>query len=228
MDEKPTKSAFVVSTILITILVVGCICGIFHQQKSFITSETEELDVDKTAAHWSRCPLPRIAMEPATSTSLAWNYYNALVDENSKTAVTARSFFSVPQNKKHDNKMKPRIPHRLIFTHKDNLLDCSNSASNSTPPQLYNLAENVKATLNAYSQIWPDLQFAFLTNDDCIDSINQTEPGLIPYFDGLKGKFSRLSILPFIQSTHLLLFFLVEFPYLVQECTKLIYAVRQI
>jgi hypothetical protein len=45
------------------------------------------------------------------------------------------------------------------------------------------MAENAKETVNIYSQIWDDLEFVFLTNDDCIHALNQTEPGLIPWFN---------------------------------------------
>ena len=77
----------------------------------------------------------------------------------------------------HDES-KPQIPHRIVFTHQDDLLDCSNLASKSTLRQLFNLAENAKATINAYARIWPNLQFIL---------INQTEPDLIQCFESLPG-----------------------------------------
>jgi len=72
-----------------------------------------------------------------------------------------------------------RIPRRLIFTHKDNLFDCSKS---TTKPELFTLAENAKATLNAYRRVWPDVDYTFLTDEDCIHALNQTEPDLIGWF----------------------------------------------
>ncbi len=88
-----------------------------------------------------------------------------------------------------DDESKLRIPHQLIWTHQDNLFDCLNLASNSTTPQLYELAENAKAAVNVYARIWPNLRFTFLTNDDCIDLINRTDPDLIPYFEYLPGMY---------------------------------------
>jgi len=131
-----------------------------------------------------RCNLPK-----STPT---WNYYDALVTANANTAGHAsRVTENAPnQVKGGEQLLSGRIPHRLIFTHKDNLFDCLKSASVSTPPELYNLAENAKATANAYSKIWPDLEVVFLSDGDCINALNQTEPGLIPWFNsGLEGMY---------------------------------------
>lgn len=129
------------------------------------------------------CPLPQ--------KTPSWNYYYALVHENSNTADHARQLTGSPLLYNDEGQgLKPRIPHRLIFTHKHNLFDCSISASISASPDLYNLAENAKATVNAYSKIWPDLEFKFLTDEDCLEALNQTQPGLIPWFNsGLAGEF---------------------------------------
>ena len=130
--------------------------------------------------------LPRCDSPNSTPT---WNYYNALVDENAKIARYARSYTPSPDKPPHgEEQTGGRIPHRLIFTHKRNLFDCANSASATTKPELHNLAENAKATINAYKAIWPDLEYVFLTDDDCIRALNETEPDLIGWFNsGLEG-----------------------------------------
>ena len=92
-------------------------------------------------------------------------------------------------NRKVDDESSTLIPHRLIFTHKYNLFDCSTSAHIMTPPDLYNLAENGKATVNAYRKIWPDLEVVFLTDEGCRRVINASEPRLLPYFEKLAGEF---------------------------------------
>ena len=149
-------------------------------------SNTEIAQSEQERRPLDRCPLP---MNDPT-----WNYYNALVDENFHTAYRAKgltsSIISLGSEAERRDESKARIPHRLIFTHKDNLLDCSKSASASTSPDLYNFAENTKATIRAYSKIWPDLEYIFLTDEDCLEALNQTEPFLIPWFNsGLAGAF---------------------------------------
>ncbi len=159
------------------------------------SKHTEDLAVDTTIALLPRCPLPMITNPTPATVLLAWDYYNALVDENSNIAFRARSLLSYARNEEHNrvlsenHESKLRILHQLIFTHPDNLFDCSNLASDSTSLQLYDLAQNAKATINVYTRIWPDLQFAFLTNDDSIDLINQTDPDLTPYFESVPGMY---------------------------------------
>eukprot|EP00578_Thalassiosira_sp_NH16_P027870 CAMPEP_0181085094 /NCGR_PEP_ID=MMETSP1071-20121207/5051_1 /TAXON_ID=35127 /ORGANISM="Thalassiosira sp., Strain NH16" /LENGTH=253 /DNA_ID=CAMNT_0023166883 /DNA_START=500 /DNA_END=1261 /DNA_ORIENTATION=+ len=58
-----------------------------------------------------------------------------------------------------------------------------------TPPGLYNLAENGKAIVNAYKQIWSDLEVVFLTDEECRRAINATEPRLLSHFERLTGMF---------------------------------------
>lgn len=118
-----------------------------------------------------------------------WNCHNDLVDENSYTVDRAnRAFHYVPNDNrsKEEHRFEDRIPHLLVFTHRYNLFDCSVSASNSTSPNLHTLAENAKATVKAYSRIWSDLHFVYLSDEDCIDALNRTEPGLIPFFNDVK------------------------------------------
>jgi len=121
---------------------------------------------------------PRCKQPDITPT---WNYYNILIHANQNTAERAsRITANPPTQVAVKGEEEPRIPHRLIFTHKDNLFDCSKS---TTKPELFNLAENAKATLNAYRRIWPDVDYTFLTDEDCIHALNQTEPDLIGWFN---------------------------------------------
>ena len=132
---------------------------------------------------------------PPHQNTSSWRYYNALVDTNLDTVAKAINLTDNPtittQQKQDNNNNNSSntvvgyskyIPHRLIFTHKENLFNCSISASNTTTPQLYTLAENAKATVNAYSKIWSDLEVVFLTDQDCLDALNEVEPDLIPFF----------------------------------------------
>lgn len=144
-----------------------------HYYRDDVSTEGHEQDEHQKEL-LSQCPLP--------FSSPALSYYHALVHENSATAERARRLPNCMMEE-NQSSASPRIPHRLIFTHKDNLFNCSKSASNSTPLELYTMAENAKETVNIYSQIWDDLEFVFLTNDDCIHALNQTEPGLIPWFN---------------------------------------------
>lgn len=146
-----------------------------------------------------RCPKPL--------NSPLWNYFDALVDENAEMAKKVGHIILASRTDSNtDNETKGeefgegdgannnQIPHRLIFTHKDNLFNCSISASNSTmSPNVHTLAENAKATVRAYHQIWSDLQYVFLTDDDCIDALHLTEPELIPFFNDpeLEGRFTE-------------------------------------
>lgn len=127
----------------------------------------------------------RLPICPFPKSSWVWNYYYALVYENAKTAKHARELTLSPSRMSHDANQTPThlIPHRLIFTHKDNLFDCSLYESNSTSPELANLAANAKATVNIYSRMWPDVEFVFLTNHDCIHALNLTEPRLVGWFN---------------------------------------------
>jgi hypothetical protein len=68
------------------------------------SKQTEDLAIDNTAAILHRCPLATIATAmPATSVLLAWwDYYNALVNENSNAAFQARTFFNYSRNEEHN------------------------------------------------------------------------------------------------------------------------------
>ena len=112
----------------------------------------------------------------------AWKYYIDLPQANAALASNVRNLTTHPVHRHESN-----IPHRLIFTHYVDLFNCSHWESNTTSPQLYNLAENARATLNAYKKIWPDLEYKFLMDDDCIKAINETEPGLVGWFNALDG-----------------------------------------
>jgi hypothetical protein len=118
--------------------------------------------------------------------SMKWKYYRALVDVNANIVAVARNVTEDPTHSRDEG--SPFIPHRLVFTHKYNIFDCSISAHLMTPPGLFTVAENAKATINAYRQVWSDLEVVFLTDDDCIEVINASEPQLIPYFESLEGE----------------------------------------
>ena len=181
-------------------IILLLISGLFYT-RHIATKRASELsafppnwwDVQKQASLLLRCPQPQH--------SPMWNCYNDLVDENSDTVHRANRLFDYAPNdnrSKEEHRFEDRIPHLLIFTHKYNLFDCSVSASNSTSPNLHTLAENAKATVNAYSRIWSDLRFVYLSDDDCLDALNRTEPGLIPFFNDVKLEGAlkhRLSIL---------------------------------
>eukprot|EP00956_Cyclotella_meneghiniana_P012429 scaffold17647_cov68-Cyclotella_meneghiniana.AAC.9 len=98
----------------------------------------------------------------------SWEYYTNISHENSAMATRVRNHTADPIPVEEGN-----IPHRLIFTYKKNLFSCENSASNSTSAPIYNLAENAKATVNTYARIWNDLEYVFLTDDDCIEAIKE-------------------------------------------------------
>ena len=158
---------------------------------------------------FSRCPTPH--------STPAWNYYAALVNTNRDTADRARQMTEDYASKAIKSEGSSyRIPHRLIFTHRDNLFDCDKSASDSTQPDLYNLAENSKATVNAYGHIWPDLEYRFLTDEDCLYAINKTEQGLIPWFNNPNLAGTLSSLLLSCKSILTLVIFLCS----LQACSK--------
>ena len=117
---------------------------------------------------------------------MKWRYNRALVDINANVAAVARN---VTEDPTHRDEGSPFIPHRLVFTHKYNIFDCSISSHIMTPPDLYAVAENAKATVNAYRQVWSDLDVVFLTDDDCREAISASEPQLLRYFENLKGMY---------------------------------------
>jgi hypothetical protein len=69
-----------------------------------------------------------------------------------------------------------KIPRRLIFTHKHNLLETKD------PPLLY---ENVLKTIQTYQKAWgePDAPVWFLDDDNCRSAIYAAKPELVTYFD---------------------------------------------
>ncbi|KAL7555195.1 hypothetical protein ACHAWF_018945 [Thalassiosira exigua] len=123
-----------------------------------------------------RCPVPKCTM--------TWRYYDALVDENAKLGLRATEL-TENSTAQQITTGGARIPHRLVFTHKGDLFDCLNSTST---PELHTLAENAKATVRAYRKLWPDFQYVFLTDEDCLDAISRVEPRLIPWFNSGKNR----------------------------------------
>lgn len=149
-----------------------------------------------------RCPLPNFDVKSlqkhlpeqyqnmSSPMLSSWNYYTNISYENSAMATRVRNHTSDPIPVEDG-----KIPHRLIFTHKKNLFLCENSATNSTSAPIYNLAENAKATVNAYAKIWSDLEYVFLTDDDCAKAVEEVLPTLAERFKNpsLEGK--RLTVL---------------------------------
>ncbi|EED86847.1 predicted protein [Thalassiosira pseudonana CCMP1335] len=113
----------------------------------------------------------------------SWRYYNELIVLNANLAASAREATGVDISMSHESSS---IPHRLIFTHQYNLLECSISTRD---PQLNVLAQNAKATIQLYKQVWPDVEVTFLTDEQCIDAIRETHPGLLRWYDLLRGMY---------------------------------------
>jgi hypothetical protein len=69
-----------------------------------------------------------------------------------------------------------KIPRRLIFTYKSNLLETRD------PPVFY---ENVQKTIHMYRETWGDLKAPvwFLNDTDCRSTIYAAKPELVTYFD---------------------------------------------
>jgi hypothetical protein len=88
---------------------------------------------------------------------------------------------------RNKNEAKSFIPRRLLFTHKEDLLNCDVSLSE---PSLHTLAHNVHDTIKAYSEVWgDDMEYDFLTDVECRKAIYETEPELLAYYDDLEGMF---------------------------------------
>lgn len=142
----------------------------------------------------------------------SWDYFDELIEKNRETASLARSVeehtpkresgdLNLKQHESHeveedggdDNlelETSTSIPHRLIFTHKDNLLDCDVSSSLNSEPSLHTLAHNVRDTIKSYKEVWgDDVQLTFLTDEECRRALYETEPELLTYYDDLQGMF---------------------------------------
>jgi len=138
--------------------------------------------------------MPRCHPPHHRNTSSAWRYYNTLVDTNLDTVAKATNLTDNPTTTTLAGYSK-YIPHRLIFTHKENLFNCSISASeDTTSPEIYTLAENAKATVNAYRKIWSDLEVVFLSDQDCVRALNEVEPDLVLFFHKEEGVFLSFSL----------------------------------
>lgn len=210
---KPKKQWMLPTMASISLFLAYIIIYIFYTQLNytFLSSssssswmwEAPKLEPKKLNGLLPRCT-------PPTNSSM-WNYLDAIVDENVEMTKRVKNHILFNHHHRNNNssfhaknemrgggdndRNKHRIPHLLIFTHKEDLFNCSLSASNSTSmlsPNLYALAENAKATVKSYHQIWPDVQYVFLSDNDCLDALNRTEPELIPFFnDGnLEGAFT--------------------------------------
>jgi mannosyltransferase OCH1-like enzyme len=69
-----------------------------------------------------------------------------------------------------------KIPRRLLFTHKSNILETKD------PPLFY---ENVQKTVKIYREAWgePDAPIWFLDDADCRSAVYAAKPNLVTYFD---------------------------------------------
>lgn len=151
--------------------------------RHFYRNETiSNLASQQAATSLPSCPKPML-------NNVEWEYYTDLPQENAALASKVRNLTSHPVHDEESN-----IPHHLIFTHYIDLFNCSHWGSNKTSPQLFNLAENARATVNAYKKIWPDLEYKFLMDDDCIQAINETEPGLVGWFNAVDGMYFVLQL----------------------------------
>ena len=69
-----------------------------------------------------------------------------------------------------------RIPRRLVFTHKENILETR------APARLY---RNVRHTIDEYNRAWggETEEVSFLTDSRCHAAIERAEPALVPHFE---------------------------------------------
>ena len=144
------------------------------------------------------CKVPK--QRNAASAS-SWSYYDGLIEKNRNTASLARSVQEYTPRRELDDDLaleedrdeeddKSFIPHRLVFTHKDNLLDCDVSSSVESEPSLHTFAHNVRDTIKAYEKVWADdLQVTFLTDVECRKALYEAKPELLKYYDDLEGMF---------------------------------------
>jgi hypothetical protein len=159
--------------------------------------------VDWTMARECDAPEPEQSDNPA-----AWNYYDGLIEKNRHIASLARSVKEYAPKRglvedilidaelqededdedvTNKNEAKSFIPRRLLFTHKEDLLNCDVSSSE---PSLHTMAHNVHDTIKAYSEVWgDDMEYDFLTDVECRKAIYETEPELLVYYDDLEGMF---------------------------------------
>jgi hypothetical protein len=141
-------------------------------------------------------------MESLVSKTTEFLYFQEVAKTNHELAVAARQFSQSPRSssKNSDNSpaaqaAEPRIPHRLIFTHKYNLLDnCEASLSSrdyTLTPTLHMMAANARQTVALYRDFWeePAAEVVFLTDIDCVRVLKATEPRLLKYFKKEEGMY---------------------------------------
>jgi hypothetical protein len=140
------------------------------------------------------CPIESLV--PKTTEFL---YFQQVAKTNHELAVAARRYSKSPRS---SDKIpaaalassEPRIPHRLIFTHKYNLFDnCETSTARdyTLTPTLHMMAANARQTVALYRDFWeePAAEVVFLTDIDCIRVLNATEPRLLKYFKKEEGMY---------------------------------------
>ena len=174
-----------------------------NQQLVEMVMEAEELE-DVPDASISIVDEPRTCDVPKVenTATAAWSYYDGLIDKNRNTVATARSVeaYSPKHKLEFDEDLElddegesgedesATIPHRIVFTHKENLFSCDVSSSVESEPSLHTLAHNVRDTISAYKKVWPDdTEVAFLTDIHCRKALFVVEPKLLDYFDSLEG-----------------------------------------
>lgn len=170
---------------------MGFISGTYEEEEPVLVAEFDE---HEDVSYQNReCAMPKNTAD--------WNYYDGLVNKNRHTVKVARSVkkyapkYELVEDQEEDGDDSidelgvSQIPHRLLFTHKDNLLDCSVSSSEDSAPSLHTMAENVHDTIKIYQNLWPDVEVAFLTDADCRKTLSVVEPELLKYYDELDGMF---------------------------------------
>jgi len=172
----------------------------FDQEEAWLelVQEFELSMLSKSSSHTNEvCDVPN---------TVSWKYYDSLIEKNRNTAALARSiedyapkrgfkeaeFAEEGEEDEHaTSEEESSIPHRLIFTHEHDLLDCGVSSSIDSDPSLHTLAHNVLDTIDAYKKEWADddVEVTFMTDEDCRIALYEVEPEFLEYYDGLAGMF---------------------------------------
>ena len=105
------------------------------------------------------------------------------------TAVKHNSYYLQKSQDPTTQSSIHKIPHRLVFTYKFNLLETPLSPEMELEKRYY---DNVMNTVNLYRKAWnePKAPIWFLDDTDCRALVQEAEPGLVIYFDQeRKGEF---------------------------------------
>jgi hypothetical protein len=179
------------------------------QEELIDVEEVEGSEIEHAVQDWTferKCDVPELEQ---SDNPAAWNYYDGLIEKNRNIASLARSVkeyapkrglvedmiidAELQEDDEDDEEVTNKdetqsfIPRRLLFTHKEDLLNCDVSSSE---PSLHTMAHNVHDTIKAYSEVWgDDMEYDFLTDVECRKAIYETEPELLAYYDDLEGMF---------------------------------------